>query len=356
MSVVIVTGSCGLIGSEAALHFGREGFHVVGIDNDLRSYFFGAEASTAWNRERLSGELGGRYEHLEIDIRDSAAVEGTFRRYSKNIVLIVHTAAQPSHDWAAREPATDFSINANGTLTLLEATRKYCPEAPFVQMSTNKVYGDRPNSLPLKELGSRWELASSHPYSPNGIPETMSIDQSLHSLFGVSKLAGDVLAQEYGRYFGLKTAVFRGGVLTGPQHAGAQLHGFPSYLMRAAMTGHPYTIFGYKGKQVRDVIHCADVITAIDAFFRAPRSGEAYNIGGGPQCNVSVLEAIDICQEISGKRMTTTYDPKNRKGDHIWYVSDIRKLQEHYPGWSLRHTNVREIFQAIHDFNVGRWQ
>lgn len=354
MSVVIVTGSGGLIGSEAALFYGKAGYKVVGIDNDMRQYFFGQEASTSWNRERISKELGDKYEHNEVDIRNPEAINAIFSKYKSDIVLIVHTAAQPSHDWAAKEPFTDFSINANGTLVLLEATRQFCPEAVFAHCSTNKVYGDRPNTLPLVEQETRWELDPSHPYQ-NGIPEDMSIDQSMHSLFGASKAAGDLLVQEYGRYFNIKSAVFRGGVLSGPQHSGAQLHGFPSYLMRCAMTGTPYTVIGYKGKQVRDVIHCTDVILAMDTFFKKPRTAEVYNLGGGRESNTSVREGIQMCEEITGKKMETSYTETNRMGDHIWYISDLSKFKSHYPEWKLSYPSVRDIFQEIYDFNQSRW-
>lgn len=354
MSVVIVTGSGGLIGSEAALFYGKAGYKVVGIDNDMRQYFFGQDASTNWNRERVGKELGDKYEHYEADIRNTESINEIFSKYKSDIVTIVHTAAQPSHDWAAKEPFTDFTINANGTLVLLEATRQFCPEAVFAHCSTNKVYGDRPNTLPLVELETRWEINPNHAYQ-NGIPEEMSIDQSMHSLFGASKAAGDLLVQEYGRYFNIKSAVFRGGVLSGPQHSGAQLHGFPSYLMRCAMTGTPYTVIGYKGKQVRDVIHCIDVIRAIDAFVQKPRIAEVYNLGGGRESNTSVLEGIHMCEEITGKKMETSYTETNRMGDHIWYISDLTKFKSHYPEWKLSYPSVRDIFQEIYDFNKTRW-
>lgn len=354
MSVVVVTGSGGLIGSEAALFYGKEGYKVVGIDNDMRQYFFGKESSTRWNRERIEQVLGDKYEHHEADIRNWEQISPIFEKYKSDIALVVHTAAQPSHDWAAKEPFTDFSINANGTLVMLEATRQYCPETVFVHLSTNKVYGDRPNTLPLVELEKRWELDASHPYQ-NGIPEEMSIDNSMHSLFGASKAAADLLVQEYGRYFNIKTAAFRGGVLSGPQHSGAQLHGFPSYLMRCAMTGTHYTVIGYKGKQVRDVIHCNDVIRAIDAFFKKPRVAQAYNLGGGRESNTSVLEGIAMCEEITGKKMDTSYTETNRMGDHIWYISDLSKFKSHYPDWKLTYPSVRDIFQEIYDFNKTRW-
>ncbi len=354
MSVVVVTGASGLIGSEAALFYGRAGCEVVGIDNDMRKYFFGPEGSTRWNRERVDKALGDRYTHYDTDIRSEEEIHDIFSKHGPNIELVIHTAAQPSHDWAAKEPWTDFTVNANGTLVLLEATRKHSPEAVFIFTSTNKVYGDRPNTLPLVELETRWEIDPNHQYR-NGIPEEMSVDQSMHSLFGASKLASDVLVQEYGRYFGLKTASFRGGVLTGPQHSGAQLHGFLSYLMKCSMTRTPYTIIGYKGKQVRDIIHSNDVVSAFDAFFRSPRVGEVYNLGGGGESNASVLEAIDLAQEITGMKMSVDYDDRNRMGDHVWYVSDLTKFKAHYPAWRLSYGGVREIAEEIYEFNKTRW-
>ncbi|HMN29183.1 MAG TPA: NAD-dependent epimerase/dehydratase family protein, partial [Caldilineaceae bacterium] len=302
MSTILITGSAGLIGSEAARFFARQGHTVVGIDNDLRRAFFGDEASTAWNLRQLREEIGSAYRHYAIDIRNSQALAQIFGEYRATIGLVIHTAAQPSHDWAARDPQTDFSVNANGTLNLLEATRRFAPEAPFVFTSTNKVYGDTPNHLPLVEQPLRWEIDPTHTYA-TGIREDLSIDQTLHSLFGASKAAADVLVQEYGRYFGLYTACFRGGCLTGPNHSGTQLHGFLAYLMKCTMTGAPYTVFGYQGKQVRDNIHSADLIRAFAAFARAPRRGEVYNIGGSRFSNCSMLEAIDLCQEITGRRL-----------------------------------------------------
>ena len=354
MSVVLITGSAGLIGSEATQHFAAQGFDVVGIDNNMRQEFFGAEASTEWQRQFLMEKLGSRYRHFDLDIRATSALEAVFKEYSSDIKLIIHTAAQPSHDWAARDPQTDFGVNANGTLNMLEATRRYAPEAAFIFTSTNKVYGDRPNRLPLIEMEQRWEIDPTHPYA-SGIREDMSIDQTLHSLFGASKAAADVLVQEYGRYFGMKTACFRGGCLTGPNHSGTQLHGFLAYLMKCAATGTPYQVFGYKGKQVRDNIHSADLIAAFNEFFQSPRSGEVYNMGGGRFSNCSMLEAIQMCEEITGKPMKWSYEEQNRTGDHIWYVSDVRKFQSHYPNWKLRY-DVKAILQEIYAAGVERWQ
>ena len=345
MSVAIVTGAAGLIGSETVKKFHTEGFDVVGIDNDMRACFFGAEASTTPNRLKLEREFQ-RYTHHSADIRDMEALKGIFGAYGKEISVVVHTAAQPSHDWAARDPHMDFTVNANGTLNLLEATRLYAPEAVFIFTSTNKVYGDTPNRLPLIETETRWEIDPSHQYK-EGIDETMSIDQTKHSLFGASKVAADVLVQEYGRYFGMKTACFRGGCLTGPAHAGTELHGFLAYLMRCTATGKHYRVFGYKGKQVRDNIHSHDLIDAFWHFFQAPRSGEVYNIGGSRHSNCSMLEAIAICEEISGRKLDWNYEEDNRIGDHIWWISDVRKFQNHYPGWSYRYS-VREILTEIY--------
>ena len=341
---VLVTGSAGLIGSETVRHFAGEGFSIVGIDNDMRSRFFGAEASTQKTRDALRAALP-QYQHHDIDIRDAGAINDLFQQHGRELAAIVHTAAQPSHDWAARDPQMDFTVNANGTLNLLEAARNFCPETPFVFTSTNKVYGDTPNRLPLQELTLRWEIAPGHEYEP-GIPETMSIDQTKHSLFGASKVAADVLVQEYGRYFGMPTACFRGGCLTGPAHAGTELHGFLSYLMKCTVSGRSYRVFGYKGKQVRDNIHSFDLVAAFAAFVRAPRVGEVYNMGGSRHCNCSMLEAIELCEEVSGRKLSWEYVEENRIGDHIWWISDVRKFREHYPEWNFRY-GLREILEEI---------
>ncbi len=354
MSVAIITGSAGLIGSEATRYFAAAGLDIVGIDNDMRRVFFGEDASTAWNRQRLETEWPTRYRHVEADIRDREAIEQLFQHYGRAIALVIHTAAQPSHDWAARDPHVDFTVNANGTLNLLEATRQYAPEAAFIFTSTNKVYGDTPNRLPLIEQETRWEIDPSHTYA-NGIREDMSLDQTTHSLFGASKVAADVLVQEYGRYFGLPTACFRGGCLTGPNHSGTQLHGFLAYLMKCAVTGKPYTIFGYKGKQVRDNIHSADLIRAFDEFFRAPRVAEVYNTGGGRDSNCSMLEAIQYCEAIAGRELQATYSDTHRIGDHIWWISDNQRFCNHYPTWRLKY-NVPQILQEIYEFNCDRWR
>ena len=350
----MITGSSGLIGSEAAIYFGDLGLDVVGIDNDMRQVFFGSDASTSWNRARVQKALGDRYVHLDLDIRDRDAILALFNRYGRSVELVIHAAAQPSHDWAAREPFVDFDINAVGTANLLEAVRLHSDEATFIFTSTNKVYGDRPNSLPLVEHETRWEIEPGHTYW-NGIREDMSIDACLHSIFGASKVAADVLVQEYGRYFGLRTACFRGGTLTGPRHSAAELHGFLAYVMKCVMTGTHYTIYGYKGKQVRDAIHSLDLISAFHAFFRAPRVGEVYNIGGGRFSNASVVEAIDLAQEIEGEELDWTYEDTNRVGDHIWWIGDNGRFEAHYPEWKLEH-DVRSILEEMRDANRDRWQ
>lgn len=349
--VVLITGSCGLIGSEAVEFFAGKHFHVVGIDNDMRKYFFGEQASTSWRRIQL--EQLPNYRHTYVDVRDEKALDPIFREYGTDIELIVHAAAQPSHDWAATEPLTDFDVNARGTLLLLEKTRQHAPSACFIFTSTNKVYGDTPNGLPLEEKETRWTLKDVHPWAEFGIDETMSIDRSTHSLFGASKLAADVLVQEYGRYFGMKTVCFRGGCLTGPHHSGAQAHGFLAYLMKCAITKQTYTIFGYKGKQVRDNIHSRDLIAAFWHFFQNPRVGEVYNIGGGVYHNCSVMEGIALCEELTGANMDIRYSDVARVGDHIWWISDVRKFQSHYPDWSLA-TNLQQTLTEIRDAIAGR--
>jgi CDP-paratose 2-epimerase len=348
MSVAIVTGASGLIGSEAVRFLAGKGMTVVGIDNNLRAYFFGTDGSTDWNRQRLEREVGG-YEHVAADIRDADATGAVFARFGRDITLVVHAAAQPSHDWAAREPITDFTVNANGTLVLLECTRQHCPEAVFIFTSTNKVYGDTPNRLPLVETETRWEVDGAHPFAAHGIDESMSIDRTMHSVFGASKVAADVMVQEYGRYFGMRTACFRGGCLTGPAHSGAELHGFLAYLVKCGVSGRRYTVFGYKGKQVRDNIHSHDLVSAFWRFYEAPRVAEVYNIGGGRYANCSMLEAIALVQEMTGRPLDWVYSDTNRAGDHIWWVSDIRSFMEHYPGWSIQydlHRTLREMVGA----------
>jgi CDP-paratose 2-epimerase len=349
MSVAIVTGSAGLIGSESVSFLADKFDTVIGIDNNLRRYFFGEDGSTKWNSERLT-QLYNNYKHYSIDIRDAAALQLVFEEYGNSVKLIIHAAGQPSHDWAAREPLTDFSVNATGTLNMLEMTRQFCPEAVFIFTSTNKVYGDTPNYLPLVETATRWEIDSSHAYYKHGIDEHMSIDHTTHSLFGASKVAADVLVQEYGSYFGMKTAVFRGGCFAGPYHSGAQLHGFLAYLMKCAISGDHYTVFGYKGKQVRDNIHSKDLVKMFWHFYQNPRPGEVYNAGGGRFANCSMLEAITLCESISGNKMNYTYSDTNRKGDHMWYISDLSKFKQHYPAWNWKYdirATLEEMFNAL---------
>jgi CDP-paratose 2-epimerase len=353
MGTAIVTGSGGLIGSAAVAHLVESGYDVVGIENDMRARFFGPGASTAPNTLRLLRTYPGHFRVEAVDIRDTGALRRIFARAGADLAAVVHTAAQPSHDWAAGDPQTDFGVNAHGTLNLLEATRAVRPDAPFVFMSTNKVYGDTPNRLPLEEHATRLELPSDHAYF-GGIDTTMSLDASLHSLFGVSKAAADLLVQEYGRYFGMPTVCFRGGCLTGPAHAGAQLHGFLSYLMRCAITGEPYTVFGYGAKQVRDNIHAADVVTAIGAFLRAPRAAAVYNLGGGRACSCSMLEAIAACERISGRELRWTLVDEARRGDHRWWISDLSEFRRDHPEWEQRH-DLEATLREIHDANAERW-
>jgi CDP-paratose 2-epimerase len=353
MPVALVTGSGGLIGSESVAHFVRAGYDVIGVENDMRARFFGAQASTSATTRRLLDTYPDAFRSEEIDIRDADAIDRLLMANRGSLELIIHTAAQPSHDWAASDPQTDFGVNANGTLNLLEAARRHAPSATFVFCSTNKVYGDTPNRLPLIDLGQRLELPADHRYH-DGIDTTMSIDNSTHSLFGVSKTAADLLVQEYGRYFGMPTVAFRGGCLTGPNHAGTQLHGFLSYLMRCTITGDAYTVFGYEGKQVRDNIHSADLVAAFAAFHAAPRSGVAYNIGGGRQSNCSMLEAIDLCQQIAGRELNWSLAEDNRIGDHRWWISDLRPFKADYPAWDLTFA-VEGILRDIQAQNVDRW-
>ena len=352
MPTVIVTGSGGLIGSEAVAHFVRAGYDVVGIENDMRARFFGPEASTSRTTRRLL-DAHPEFRSADLDIRDAEGVRSLFETHRAQLELIIHTAAQPSHDWAASDPETDFSVNATGTLNLLEATRHVKPEASFVFMSTNKVYGDRPNFLPLEDLGERLDLPSDHRYH-GGIDSTMSIDGCMHSLFGVSKAAADLMVQEYGRYFDMPTVCFRGGCLTGPNHQGAQLHGFLAYLMKCTVTGDPYTVFGYEGKQVRDNIHSNDVVSAMEAFHRAPRRAAVYNLGGGRASNCSMREAIAACERIAGRELNWTISGQARMGDHRWWISDLAEWERDYPGWRLEY-DLETTLREIHDHNVEHW-
>lgn len=350
MRVAIITGSAGLIGSESVGFFADKFDIIVGIDNNLRQYFFGKDGDTTWNNNRLV-EKYPNYRPYSADIRNVDDLRKIFEEYNTDIKLIIHTAAQPSHDWAANEPFTDFSVNANGTLNLLELTRQVCSDAVFIFTSTNKVYGDNPNFLPLVELEKRWEIDSNHQYFANGIDEGFSIDQTKHSLFGASKVAADILVQEYGRYFNMKTAIFRGGCLTGPNHSGAKLHGFLSYLMKCAVTGGHYTVFGYKGKQVRDNIHSWDLVNMFWHFYQNPRVAEVYNAGGGRHSNCSMAEAIEVAQKITGKPMNYSYSETNRIGDHIWWISDVSKFKNHYPTWNWKY-NIDDILSQIFEATV----
>jgi CDP-paratose 2-epimerase len=339
--LLLVTGSCGLIGSEVSLFFSQEGFRVVGIDNNLRAQFFGPEGDTSWALKRLQEQIPG-YRHSGLDVRDREGILAFVKEIRPD--LIIHCAAQPSHDRAAAIPFLDFETNALGTLNLLESARQFCPESPFIHMSTNKVYGDRPNQIKLKELGSRWDYDD--PVFAEGIPESLSIDQSKHSLFGASKVAADIMVQEYGRYFNLPTCCLRGGCLTGPNHSGVELHGFLSYLMKCNMEGREYAVYGYKGKQVRDNIHAHDVAQFMYEFAKAPRVAEVYNLGGGKQNSCSILEAFEMARHHTSRPMKWRYVEDNRAGDHICYYSDLRKMKSHYPAWALT-KSLEKIFEEI---------
>jgi CDP-paratose 2-epimerase len=341
MKTILVTGSSGLIGSEVCCFFSTHGFQVHGVDNNMRAVFFGPPGDTRWNQARLEKSIPA-FKHHELDIRDRRELLELIRALRPRV--IVHTAAQPSHDKAAAIPFDDFDTNAVGTLNILEAARQYCPESPFIHMSTNKVYGDAPNRIALKESESRWAIDD--PDYTLGIPETFPIDQSKHSLFGASKLASDILVQEYGRYFNMPTCCLRGGCLTGPHHSGVELHGFLSYLVKCNLEGRTYTVFGYKGKQVRDNIHSLDVARFMWEFMQRPRRGEVYNIGGGKANSCSILEAFRIVEQISGREMTFQYQEKNRDGDHICYYSDLRKIRNHYPNWDIT-IDLKSIFEQI---------
>ena len=343
---ILVTGSNGLIGSEVCVFFARRGFKVHGVDNNQRAVFFGPQGDTRWNQQRLQSALP-QFEHHELDIRNRPGIEQVVREIAPD--LLVHTAAQPSHDRAAAIPFDDFDTNAVGTLNLLEACRRHCPGTPFIHMSTNKVYGDGPNHIPLVEQEKRWDYADHH--HEHGIPEAFPIDQCLHSLFGASKVAADVMVQEYGRYFNMPTCCLRGGCLTGPNHTGVELHGFLSYLVKCNLEEREYSVFGYKGKQVRDNIHSEDVANFMHEFYEQPRCGEVYNLGGGKQNSCSILEAFEMVEGFSGKKQKFTYVDKNRMGDHICYYSDLRKMKEHYPKWTITRSLpqiTEEIVNAWH--------
>lgn len=353
MATILITGAGGLIGSEAVDFFTRQGLDVVGVDNFMRGYFFGAGASTEWRVHELERRFKN-FRHIDLDIRDQEGMARLVADLASDLKYVLHAAAQPSHDWAAKEPMTDFAVNAQGTLYLLEALRRSAPEAAFAFLSTNKVYGDAPNGLPLVEGATRWEIDAGHPYHAKGIDETLTVDQSTHSVFGVSKLSADIMVQEYGRYFGMNTVAFRGGCLTGSGHSGTELHGFLAYLMQCTTTQKPYRVFGYGGKQVRDNIHSSDLVNAVWQFFQKPRSGVVYNIGGSRFSNCSMLEAIEICQEISGNHLDWTYEAENRIGDHIWWISDISRFKADYPDYELTF-GIRDILEEMHDNGRSRW-
>ncbi|MBD2459686.1 NAD-dependent epimerase/dehydratase family protein [Oscillatoria sp. FACHB-1407] len=345
---VLVTGSSGLIGSEAVAYYDSQGHHVVGVDNNMRAEFFGSQGDTLWNLGRLR-KTTSNFEHRSIDIRDRHSLFDLFKSISFD--LVIHCAAQPSHDKACQIPILDFEVNAMGTVNLLEATRQFCPDAVFIHMSTNKVYGDAPNEVPRTELEKRFDYANPEDY--HGISEECRIDRCLHSLFGASKTAADVVAQEYGRYFGMKVGIFRGGCLTGPSHSGVELHGFLSYLVKVAMAGGTYKVFGYQGKQVRDNIHSYDVIQAFEAFRQNPRPGEVYNLGGGRENSVSILETFDLVKDLSGRKVDWVYVDKNRIGDHICYISDLRKLKSHFPGWTITRS-LTDILEEMIKAEIDR--
>ena len=353
MKIAIITGSAGLIGSQACDFFSEKGYKIIGIDNDMRAYFFGEGSSTKDSLESLKSKIND-YEHYNIDIRDYQKLNEVFSKYSSDIDIVIHTAAQPSHDWAANEPLTDFSINATGTINMLEVTRLNCPKATFIFTSTNKVYGDTPNKSPyIQERESRWECVDDLG-NPTSIDETMSIDNTKHSVFGASKVAADVMCQEYGKYFGMNVGIFRGGCLTGPNHAGAELHGFLSYLVKCIVNNKPYTIFGYKGKQVRDNIHSWDLVNMFWEFHQNPKQGEVYNAGGGRDNSTSILEAIDTINRIAETNWSNyTISEQNRIGDHIWYISDLRKFRTHYPNWNIT-IDLEETIKQMVEFEKNK--
>jgi CDP-paratose 2-epimerase len=352
MKIAIVTGSAGLIGSQACDFFSKRGYKIIGIDNDMRAYFFGEGSSTKDSLESLKSNIND-YEHYNIDIRDYQKINEVFSKYSNDIDIVIHTAAQPSHDWAANEPLTDFSINATGTMNMLEVTRLNCPNATFIFTSTNKVYGDTPNRLGIQERNTRYEYVMD--YGGLGlVDEQMSIDNTKHSVFGASKVAADVMCQEYGKYFGMNVGIFRGGCLTGPNHAGAELHGFLSYLVKCIVNNKPYTIFGYKGKQVRDNIHSWDLVNMFWEFHQNPKQGEVYNAGGGRDNSTSILEAIDTINRIAETNWSNyTISEHNRIGDHIWYISDLKKFRTHYPNWNIT-IDLEETIKQMVDFEKNK--
>ena len=344
MSVVLITGSCGLVGSESVKFFSSKGFDVVGVDNNYRMKFFGKDGDTRWVKNNLI-KFHKNYTHINADIRNYLALEKIYKKYKNSIKLIIHSAAQPSHDWAKKKPFVDFNINALGTLNLLNLTKKYSYNAPFVFLSTNKVYGDNPNSLPLRELNSRWEIVKKNKFF-RGIDESMSLDNCIHSFFGASKSYADLIVQEYGKNEGLKTVCFRAGCITGPNHSGARLHGFLSYLVKSSLKYHSYSVYGYKGKQVRDNIHSYDLVKCFWNYFKKPRVGEVYNIGGGRKSNCSVVEALNYVESILNIKVKRIFHKTNRVGDHIWYISDTTKFKKHYPNWKQKY-NIKEIIEEL---------
>ncbi len=348
MKIALITGSCGLVGSESSIFFSKKNFKILGIDNNSRKFFFGKDGDTLWIKKKLKNKLKN-YIHFNVDIRNYSALEKIFKKYKKNISIIIHAAAQPSHDWAKDKPFIDFDINARGTLNLLELTKVYCPSTPFIFMSTNKVYGDNPNFLPLDEKKTRWEIKKNHKFN-SGIDESMSIDNCTHSFFGASKVYADLIVQEYGKNNGLKTASFRAGCITGPNHSGAKLHGFLSFLVKSSMSLKKYTILGYKGKQVRDNIHSYDLIRCFWEFYKKPKKGEVYNVGGTRLSNCSIIEALKYIQNKSKKKINIKFEKKNRIGDHIWYVSSMKKFKRHYPKWKQVYTTKKILNELINNF------
>ena len=345
MKIALITGSCGLVGSESSLFFSKKGFQILGIDNNSRKSFFGPDGDITWLKNKLKKQIK-EYNHFSVDIRNFKNLEKIFRKYKKKINVIIHAAAQPSHDWAKNKPFIDFDINAKGTLNLLELTNKYCPGTPFIFMSTNKVYGDNPNKLPLVEKKTRWEIKNSHKFK-SGIDETMSIDNCTHSFFGSSKSYADLIVQEYGKNVGLKTACFRAGCITGPNHSGAKLHGFLSYLVKTVLTKKKYTIIGYKGKQVRDNIHSTDLVKCFWEFYKKPKKGEVYNTGGTRLSNCSIIEAINYLEHKIKIKIRKIYVKKNRVGDHIWYISNMKKFKKHFPNWKQKFTTKKILDELV---------
>ena len=348
MNIALITGSCGLVGSESAYFFSKKGFDILGLDNNARRFFFGKDGDILWIKKKLKKDIKN-YKHLDLDITNYQALSKIFRKYKKKIKIIIHAAAQPSHDWAKNKPFIDFEINSRGTLNLLELTKKYCPETPFIFMSTNKVYGDNPNKLPLVEKTNRWEIKNTHKFK-SGIDESMSIDDCTHSFFGVSKSYADLIVQEYGKNIGLKTACFRAGCITGPNHSGAKLHGFLSFLVKIALTKKEYTLIGYKGKQVRDNIHSLDLVSCFWEFFKKPKFGEFYKTVGGRFSNCSILEALNTVEKIANIKIKKKIIKQNRIGDHIWYISNMKKFKTHFPNWKQKYSTENIIYELIENF------